>query len=133
MASFESNAHLHDLLEAWEATYKKGQLTLWVLMALRDRPRYADEIRSFVEETSAGTMTCEPQSLYRLLRKFQHLGVLDHETRAGRRGPDRKYHRLTPLGEVLFEHFVQRNIAIFHTEAVCRHLGLPVRTITSTD
>lgn len=118
------DTRLDDLLDAWEATYKKGQLTLWVLMALRDRPRYADEIRSFVEEVSAGTMGCEPQSLYRLLRKFQHLGVLVHETRAGDRGPDRKYHRLTPLGEALFERFVQRNIAIFHTEAVRHHLGL---------
>ena len=130
MDASNEDARLADLLDAWEATYKKGQLTLWVLMALRDRPRYAEEIRTFVVETSEGTMSCEPQSLYRLLRKFRHLGVLDHETRAGDRGPDRKYYTLTPLGDALFERFVQRNIAIFHTEAVRSHLGL-VRSTTS--
>ncbi|NLT50195.1 MAG: PadR family transcriptional regulator, partial [Ignavibacteria bacterium] len=31
---------LNELLSAWEETYKKGQLTLWVFLALKDGKKY---------------------------------------------------------------------------------------------
>ena len=36
---------LPDLLTSWEETYKKGQLTLWVFLALKDGQKYVDEIK----------------------------------------------------------------------------------------
>ncbi len=109
---------LQSLLEAWEETYKKGQLTLWIFFALRDGPKYTDEIRQFVENASSGTISCEEQSLYRALRKFEHVGVLAHELRPGNKGPDRKYYRLTLLGQTLFYRFTQRNISLFYTDKI---------------
>lgn len=105
---------LDELLAAWEETYKKGQLTLWIFLSLQDSRKYVDEIKSFVEEKSKRTMTCEEQSLYRVLRKFEHIGVLDHETRKGNKGPDRKYYYLTRLGQDLYRQFVSRNIYLFY-------------------
>ncbi|HMR85108.1 MAG TPA: hypothetical protein PKE30_18310, partial [Niabella sp.] len=64
---------LNLLLSSWEETYKKGQLTLWIFLALQNDKKYVDEIKSFVEEKSKNTMTCEEQSLYRVLRKFEHI------------------------------------------------------------
>jgi PadR family transcriptional regulator PadR len=70
---------LDELLLSWENTYKKGQLTLWIFMALQEGKKYVDEIKSFIEEKSDGTITCEEQSLYRSLRKFEHIDVLAFE------------------------------------------------------
>ena len=89
------NKRLAQLLTAWEETYKKGQLTLWVFLSLKDGKKYVDEIKTFVEEESNQTMSCENQSLYRNLRKFQHLGVVDFEAGEGNKGPERKYYFLT--------------------------------------
>jgi DNA-binding PadR family transcriptional regulator len=115
---------LTDLLTAWEETYKKGQLTLWIFLALKDNKKYVDEIKIFVEEESNYTMSCEEQSLYRNLRKFQHLGVVDFETRKGNKGPERKYYFLTELGYSLLNQFVTRNIALFFNNRIKQLLNL---------
>jgi len=108
---------LMELLEAWEETYKKGQLTLWIFLALKEEKKYVDDIRVFVEESSDHTMSCEEQSLYRNLRKFQHLGVVDYELGKGNKGPERKYYFLTDLGHALLNQFITRNIHLFfHTK-----------------
>jgi len=109
---------LTELLTAWEETYKKGQLTLWIFLALKDEKKYVDDIKIFVEKQSQHTMSCEEQSLYRNLRKFQHLGVVDYETGKGNKGPERKYYFLTELGESLLEQFIKRNISLFFNEKI---------------
>ncbi len=63
-------------------------------------------------------MLCESQSLYRNLRKFQHLGVVNHETGEGNKGPERKYYYLTDLGLDLLDSFVKRNIDLFFNERI---------------
>ena len=104
---------LAELLDAWESTYKKGQLTLWVFLALKEGEKYVDEIKEFVEQASEHTMSCEEQSLYRTLRKYQHIGVVDFQMKKGNKGPDRKYYFLTESGKELLEKFIQRNIHLF--------------------
>ncbi len=109
---------LNELLNAWEDTYKKGQLTFWVFLALRESPKCVDEIKESVVKLSEGTMSCEEQSLYRLLRKFLQLEMVSFETGKGNRGPDRKYYNLTVWGEKLFNRFVDRNIRLLTKENV---------------
>ncbi len=101
------------LLHAWEETYKKGQLTLWVLLALKESSKCVKEIKWFVENHSAGAMTCEQQSLYRNMRKFQHVGMVDFDPGKGNRGPERKYYFLTAMGSALLQDFIERNISVF--------------------
>lgn len=113
-----SKIQLTELLSAWEETYKKGQLTLWIFLSLKDGEKYVDEIKSFVEKESNHTMTCENQSLYRNLRKYQHLDVVHFKTREGHKGPDRKYYYLTELGENLLNSFIDRNIHLFFNEKI---------------
>ncbi len=120
----ENKNLFNSLLDAWEDTYKKGQLTLWIFLALKDGKKYVDQIKEFVEDASDGTMTCEGQSLYRNLRKFQHLGVVDFETKKGYKGPDRKYYYLTDLGMELLDAFTERNIMLFHQERIKKLLKL---------
>ncbi len=112
-----------ELLSAWEDTYKKGQLTLWIFLSLKDGNKYVDEIKSFVEEQSNQTMSCESQSLYRNLRKYQHIGVVDFETGEGNKGPERKYYFLTALGKELLNQFVSRNINLFFNPKIIHLLN----------
>jgi PadR family transcriptional regulator, regulatory protein PadR len=112
------NNQLSELLSAWEETYKKGQLTLWIFLSLKDGKKYVDEIKAFVEEQSNQTMTCESQSLYRNLRKYQHIGVVDFETGEGNKGPERKYYFLTEMGLELLDRFIERNINLFFSEQI---------------
>ncbi|MBQ7773462.1 MAG: PadR family transcriptional regulator [Bacteroidales bacterium] len=115
---------VEELLDAWEETYKKGQLTFWVFLALREGSKCVEEIKEFVERASGGTMTCEEQSLYRNLRKFQHLEIVEYDSKKVSKGPDRKYYYLTPTGEELFRRFVERNIMIFTKESIINLLTL---------
>ncbi|MCL2041879.1 MAG: PadR family transcriptional regulator [Bacteroidales bacterium] len=109
---------LNELLSAWEETYKKGQLTLWIFLSLQEGKKYVDEIKDFVETKSKGTITCEEQSLYRALRKYECIDVMKYELRKGNKGPDRKYYYLTELGQELFNQFVMRNIHLFYAEEI---------------
>jgi len=109
---------MSELLSAWEETYKKGQLTLWVFLSLKDGKKCVDEIKSFVEEQSNQTMTCKSQSLYRNLRKCQHVGIVDFETGEGNKGPERKYYFLTELGLELLNSFIERNINLFFSKQI---------------
>jgi PadR family transcriptional regulator, regulatory protein PadR len=109
---------ISELLTAWEETYKKGQLTFWIFLSLKDGNKYVDEIKSFVEEQSNYTMTCESQSLYRNLRKYQHIGVVNFEAGEGNKGPERKYYFLTELGKELLSQFISRNINLFFNKNI---------------
>lgn len=114
----EKDLIINELLNAWEETYKKGQLTFWVFLALQESNKCVEEIKEFVENMSEGSMSCEEQSLYRNLRKFLHLGIVAYERKRVSKGPDRKYYYLTDIGLRLFQHFVERNILIFTKESI---------------
>ena len=113
----KTNDDLHrELLSAWEETYKKGQLTLWIFLSLKEGPKYVSGLQESIERFSKGTIHAEEQSLYRTLRKFYHLKMVDFSAGKGHKGPDRKYYHLTTLGESLLESFVDRNIKLFFEE-----------------
>ena len=105
-----------DLLGAWEETYKKGQLTLWIFLSLKEGPKYVTELQESVHRLSKGTISAEEQSLYRTLRKFYHLKMVDYSSGKGHKGPDRKSYQLTELGHSLLKAFVERNILLFFEE-----------------
>jgi DNA-binding PadR family transcriptional regulator len=105
-----------ELLGAWEETYKKGQLTLWIFLSLKEGPKYVNELHEAIERFSKGTIRAEEQSLYRTLRKFYHLKMVDYSSGKGHKGPDRKYYHLTPMGESLLQSFIKRNILLFFEE-----------------
>ena len=107
-----------DLLNSWEETYKKGQLTLWIFLSLKDGDKYVDEIKSFILNMSNNTISCEEQSVYRSLRKYLHLGIVEFNLKEGNKGPERKYYKLTELGDNLLNQFIERNINLFYDEKI---------------
>jgi DNA-binding PadR family transcriptional regulator len=113
----------HELLQTWEETYKKGQLTLWVFLALKENPKYVPEIREFIISNSDNTIKCEEQSLYRTLRKFTHLDMIEFKTAPGNKGPERKYYQLTKMGAEVLDSFIERNIKLFYKDSIKKLLN----------
>lgn len=111
------------LLESWEETYKKGQLTLWIFLSLKDGKKYVDEIKLFISKYSKNTISCEEQSLYRSLRKYVHLQIVNYKSRKGNKGPDRKYYYLTESGLELLHQFISRNINLFEDKKIKKLLN----------
>ena len=45
------------ILSAWEDVVKKGQLTLWILLALKNEPKTMAEIKTFIENKTKNTIS----------------------------------------------------------------------------
>ncbi len=120
----DATKYKDQLLTTWEETYKKGQLTLWIFLALKDGTKYINEIRSFITEYSDNSIRCEEQSLYRALRKFSHLKIVESVEGKGNKGPSRKYYNLSELGLQLLNEFTERNIKLFFNQKLKKLMNL---------
>jgi PadR family transcriptional regulator PadR len=99
------------LVAEWDDVYKKGQLSLWILIAIFDGKKYAAQINDFMHAATNGTFEVKEQSLYRALRRFHAMKLIVitmQESPSG--GPQRKYYELTPEGEEVLRRFVALNI-----------------------
>ena len=111
------------LLDQWESVYKKGLLTFWLLLLLEERPMYVFEMGEALCAISHDTITADEKSLYRALRRFQAMGLVESTWRPSDVGPRRRYYHLTELGGELLRQFVQRNILIFREPSVASRLN----------
>ncbi len=98
------------LLDGWEDAFKKGQLTLWIMLALKDGPRHMAEIKQFIHDETNGTLTADDKSMYRALRRYHDVEMVDFSQQPGDSGPDLKVYRLTDVGLNVLNHFLRRNI-----------------------
>ena len=101
--------YVDGLLQGWEEVHKKGQLTLWILLALKDGPKHMAGIKSFIDAATNHALTVDDQSMYRALRRYYETELADYEAAPGN-GPDRKVYRLSAIGEDVLRQFVRRNI-----------------------
>jgi PadR family transcriptional regulator len=106
------------LLDQWEGTYKKGLLTFWLLLLLHKRPMYVFEMGEALVNASQRTITADGKSLYRALRRFERIGLVESAWRSSEVGPRRRYYHLTGLGTELLRRFVRRNLLIFQNPAI---------------
>jgi PadR family transcriptional regulator PadR len=98
------------LLTGWEDVYKKGQLTLWILLALKEGAKHMAAIKAFISDYSQQTIEADDKSMYRALRRL-HEGELLHYRQVSTPGaPDRKVYRLTDIGQHVLQAFLQRNV-----------------------
>jgi PadR family transcriptional regulator PadR len=104
-----TNQYEQKLLDGWEEVFKKGQLTLWIMLALKDGPKHMADIKQFIHSSTDGTLSADDKSMYRALRRYYDAEMLDFTTKAGN-GPDFKIYSLTGIGHKVLERFVERNI-----------------------
>ena len=107
------------LLNGWEDVAKKGQLTLWIMLALKDGPKHMSEIKVFIDTATNGTMSADDQSMYRALRRYYDAEMITYIQASGKGGPDLKIYSLTQVGSKILHQFIQRNIvSVFFTSEV---------------
>ncbi len=112
-----------NLLDGWEEVYKKGQLKLWILLALKDNPKYMPAIKEFIAGRTNGILEADDKSMYRALRQYSHAEIIIFQLDPNNQGPDRKRYALTATGIKLLTAFTQRNIIdIFFADATKRLL-----------
>lgn len=103
---------INTLVADWDEVYKKGQLSLWILLAIADGKKYAAQITHFMSVATNGTFEVKEQSLYRALRRFSMMGLVKiSEQQSPNSGPKRKYYELTQEGQVVLGSFVQLHIS----------------------
>jgi DNA-binding PadR family transcriptional regulator len=98
------------LLEGWEEIYKRGQLTLWILLALQDGPKHMVAIKEYIEQQTKSVVTADDQSMYRALRRYHQAELVASANEQVAHGPDRKVFKLTPTGQHVLTRFIERNI-----------------------
>ena len=99
------------LLTGWEDVYKQGQLTLWIMLALKDGAKYMAEIKDFISKVTHGNFAADDKSMYRSLRRYHDAELIDFtESPSPGGGPDRKVYHLTETGKKVFSVFSERNI-----------------------
>lgn len=107
------------LLNSWEEVYKKGQLTFWILLSLKNSPMDMASIKSYIETNTNKTMTADDQSMYRALRRYFEANIVIFDTAPGKSGPEKKIYRLSSTGESLLSSFIKRNIeGVFYKDNV---------------
>lgn len=115
----ELDTYEHKLLEGWEEVFKKGQLTLWIMLALKDSPKHMAEIKTFIQDITEGSLSADDQSMYRSLRRYYDAEMVDFKTEPGDSGPERKVYALTAVGKRVLHEFTSRNISqVFYKPAV---------------
>lgn len=114
----------NELLSGWEEIYKRGQLTLWILLSLLDEPKHMADIKRFIELRTAGRLTADDQSMYRALRRYCDTELVTFSTEETANGPDRKVYRLTQTGQNVLKRFVRRNVtALIHEPIIQQIIG----------
>jgi PadR family transcriptional regulator PadR len=110
------------VLTSWEEVYKKGQLTFWLLVALKESPKHMGAIKDFITSATQGTLTADNQSMYRALRRYYDAELLDADNKPGKGGAERKVYRLSPLGIRVLEAFTERNITNVYYQPALQEL-----------
>lgn len=106
----QTTKKLENLLEALQLAFKKGHLTFWVLLSVRDSSRYSEEIISFINAESKGYINPEIMSLYRTLRRLEELNLVSYKNVSSDVGPEKKYYSLTNDGAYVLKEFIKTNI-----------------------
>lgn len=102
---------INALVSEWDDVYKKGQLSLWILLALSDGEKFAADISDFMLEATDGFFEVKEQSLYRALRRFKAMEMVEvKEIDSPSGGAKRKIYYLTPTGKVVLGKFIHRHI-----------------------
>ena len=74
---------------------------------------YAYEVSTELIQVSRASLSADERSIYRALKRFEDLGLVETQWQVSEIGPNRRYFQLTPTGRELLRRFVKRNILLY--------------------
>jgi DNA-binding PadR family transcriptional regulator len=98
------------LLDGWEDVHKKGQLSLWILLALKQGPKHMATIKAAIADLTADTIVPDDKSMYRALRRFHDAELVHFKHTPSQSGPDLKIYSLSEEGSRVLSQFLHRNV-----------------------
>lgn len=99
------------VLTGWEDVHNKGQLSLWIMLALKDGAKYMGLIKEFIALATNNQLLPDDKSVYRSLRRFKDSELVDYKLMPKTGGPDLKIYELTITGKNVLRQFIERNIS----------------------
>ena len=83
----------------WHNYPERGWIQFLILRSLYEKPSYGYELIEAIDERSAGCHRLETGSIYTLLRRMEHRGLLESEwEQAETTGPNRRVYKVTKQG-----------------------------------
>ena len=110
------------LLSGWEDVYLKSQLTLWLLISLKEGDKHMAEIKTFIASATNQVLSPDNKSMYRSLRRLTAGQMIDYRQRPAKSGPDYKVYSLTKAGKSVLATFLERNITAVYYNPKIRNL-----------
>jgi PadR family transcriptional regulator PadR len=84
---------------SWHDYPERGWIQFLLLRVLYEKPTYGYQLLDELEERSCGCHRLETGSIYTLLRRMEHRGLLESEwTRSETTGPERRVYKVTEKG-----------------------------------
>lgn len=80
---------------------ERGWIQFLILRILYEKPSYGYQLLEELEKRSGGYHKLMPGSIYTILRRMEHRGLLRSEWEKVESGPDRRLYRLTDEGVVV--------------------------------
>lgn len=113
--------YIDQLVAEWDDVYKKGQLSLWILLAIADGRKYAAQITEFMANATDGSFDVKEQSLYRALRRFEGMKLVHvSKENSPNSGVKRKYYELTETGKEVLSRFIEIHITPLYKPEVTK-------------
>lgn len=107
------------LVSGWEDLYKKAQLSLWILLSLKDSPKQMAQIKTFIDKTIHAPIQTDDRSMYRSLRRLIKVEIISFQEQPSSKGPQTKVYALTDIGHHVLAAFLERIILpTFYNEHV---------------
>ncbi len=83
----------------WHDYPERGWIQFLIMRILYEKPSYGYQLLETLEEKSCGCHRLETGSIYTLLRRMEHRGLLESRWERGEAsGPERRVYRVTEMG-----------------------------------
>jgi PadR family transcriptional regulator PadR len=106
--------NLEKVLRIWSREYKKGFLTYFILLMLKEKHMYGLEISEKLKEYSDNNVTLDGSNIYQILKKLRKLRMVTIKKVSSSKGPTRKYYYIEKNGLKALRIFTEEYVYPLH-------------------
>lgn len=112
MATKDLSDYDREIVTSWQEVTKRSQLTLWMLLSLYESCGDMQQIKERVSGLSKGIISADDKSMYRALRRFEDIELVESRPAKSANGPDKKIFRLTARGQRVLTSYISEYIQV---------------------